>query len=90
MIRHTFCNAMCILQSFNTDAKIVALMLVVKCDCKRFPISYGPWAEKTCLCGFVNNKGADQPAHPYSLISAFVIHILKSISKFITSEISLS
>ena len=25
-----------------------------------------------------NNKVADQPAHPYSLISAFVIHYLKS------------
>ena len=23
---------------------------------------YGPWCEKTCLWGFANNKGADQPA----------------------------
>ena len=73
---------MCILQFFNRDAKIVSLMLVVKCDCKRFPVSYGPWAEETCLCGFVNNKGADQPALPHSLNSAFVIHLLKSKSKF--------
>ena len=35
--------------------------------------SYGPRCEKTCLQGFVNNTGADQPAHPRSLISAFVI-----------------
>ena len=29
--------------------------------------------------GFANNKGADQPAHPYNLIKAFVIHTLESI-----------
>ena len=32
--------------------------------------------EKTCLRGFVDNKGVDQPAHPRSLISAFVIYSL--------------
>ena len=31
------------------------------------------------LC-FANSKGADQPAHPRSLISTFVINLLKSIS----------
>ena len=50
---------------------------------------YGPRHEKTCLRRFANNKGADQPAHPLSLISAFVIHCLEStISKLTTSEIS--
>ena len=34
-----------------------------------------------------NNKGADQPAHPCSLISAFVIRYLKS--KVTRSDISL-
>ena len=38
---------------------------------------YGPRREKTCLRGFANNTGADQPAHPRSLISAFVIRVLK-------------
>ena len=33
----------------------------------------GPQREKTCLRGFASNTGADQPAHPRSLISAFVI-----------------
>ena len=33
----------------------------------------GPRREKTCLGGFANNTGADQFAHPRSLISAFVI-----------------
>ena len=29
--------------------------------------------------GLVNNKGADQPAHPHSLISAFVFRSFESI-----------
>ena len=40
--------------------------------------SNGPQREKTCLRWFANNKGADQPAHPRSLISAFVIRYLES------------
>ena len=35
--------------------------------------------EKTCLMSYANNKGADQPAHPRSLISAFVVHCLDSV-----------
>ena len=31
-----------------------------------------PRHEKTCLISYVNNNGADQPAHSCSLISAFV------------------
>ena len=42
--------------------------------------SFGPRREKTCLRGVANNTGADQPAHPRSLISAFVIHFLESIN----------
>ena len=34
-------------------------------------------ARKPVFDGFVNNKGADQPAHPRSLISAFVIPFWK-------------
>ena len=49
----------------------------------------GPRREKTCLWGFANDTGADQPAHPRSLISAFVIRYLESIiSTLATSEIS--
>ena len=51
--------------------------------------TYGPRREKTCLKGFANNTGADQPAHPRSLISAFVIRFLKNIvSRLASSEIS--
>ena len=40
--------------------------------------------------GFANNKGADQPAHPRRLISAFVIHLLESIkSRLARSKISI-
>ena len=38
---------------------------------------------------FVNKKGVYQPAHPHSLISFFVIHLLEIIiSKLATSKIS--
>ena len=53
-------------------------------------IEIGPRREKTCLRGFANNTGANQPAHPRSLISAFVIRFLQStICKLSTSEISI-
>ena len=51
-------------------------------------ILFGPRRDKTCLRGFAKNTGADQPAHPRSLISAFVIQVLKSIiCKIATGEI---
>ena len=52
--------------------------------------SYGPGRKKTCLWGFANNKGADQPVHLHSLISAFDIRFLESIiCKLATGEISI-
>ena len=33
----------------------------------------GKVMQKTCLMPYANNKGADQPAHPRSLISTFVV-----------------
>ena len=38
-----------------------------------------PGHEKMCLMSYANNKGADQPAHQHSLISAFVVRCLDSI-----------
>ena len=32
---------------------------------------------------YVNNKGADQPAHPGSLINTFVVHCLDSIYRWV-------
>ena len=49
---------------------------------------FGPRREKTCLPVFAINKGADQPAHPRSLISAIIILSLESIiSRLVTREI---
>ena len=56
---------------------------------KEKEITYEPGHEKMCLKSYANNKGADQPAHPRSLISAFVVHCLDSIiSLDSTAEIS--
>ena len=47
-----------------------------------------PRHAKTCLMPYANNKGADQPAHPCSLISAFVVRCLDSIISLVSiSEI---
>ena len=55
-----------------------------------YQLAYGPRREKPCLRRFANNTGADQPAHPRSLISAFVIRYLESIiCKLATGEISI-
>ena len=40
--------------------------------------------------GFANNKNADQPVHPHSLVSAFVIRFLESsMPTLATNEISM-
>ena len=41
---------------------------------------YEPRHDKTCLMPYANNKGADQPVHPHSQISALVVRCLDSIS----------
>ena len=38
-----------------------------------------PGHEEMCLMSYANNKEADQPAHPRSPISAFVVCCLDSI-----------
>ena len=83
-------------RSLDLDVSITKGKCVPKIYCKQdnfnFEIaafSFGPRREKTCLRGFANNTGADQPAHPNSLISAFVIHFLESIiSRLTTNGIS--
>ena len=50
-----------------------------------------PGHAKMCHMPYANNKGADQPAHPRSLISTFVVRCLDStISLVSRSEISRS
>ena len=43
-----------------------------------------PGQEKTCLMSYANNKGTDQPAHPRSLISAFVVRCLDSVMSLVS------
>ena len=54
---------------------------------KGFPnmsLMYEPGHEKTCLVSYANNKCADQPAHPRSLISAFVVRCLDSVMSLVS------
>ena len=37
-----------------------------------------------CLMSYANNKGADQPAHPRSLISTFVVRCLDSVMSLVS------
>ena len=51
--------------------------------------SFGPGHAKMCLMLYANKKGADQPAHPRSLISTFVVRCLDIIMALVSiSEIS--
>ena len=71
----------------RTPAVNLNRRMLIYADC--FTI-IGPRREKTCLRRFANNNGGGQPAHPRSLISAFVIRSLENIKpKLATSEISL-
>ena len=56
------------------------------------PLHYiiGPQPKKTCLWWFAKNKGADQPAHPHSLIRAFVIQLLESFISKLQAKFQLS
>ena len=49
-----------------------------------YTASLGPCHAKTCLITYANNKGVDQPAHPRSLISTFVVRCLDSMICILT------
>ena len=42
-------------------------------------LNMGQVMKKMCLMPYANNKGADQPAHPRSLINTFVVRCLDSM-----------
>ena len=48
--------------------------------------SFEPRHDKTCLTPYVNNKAADQPAHPCSLISTFVVLCLDNITSILSKS----
>ena len=43
------------------------------------PLLFEPGHAKMYLNPYANNKGADQPAHPHSLFSTFVVRCLGSM-----------
>ena len=49
-----------------------------------FVIIHEPGHEKTRLMSYATNNGADQPAHPRSLISAFVVRCLDSVMSLVS------
>ena len=51
---------------------------VISCNAKELHV-HELGHKKMCLISNANNKGADQPAHPRSLISAFVVRCLDII-----------
>ena len=56
----------------------------------RYHWMIGASTRENLSSGVCENTGADQPAHPRRLISAFVIRLLRSIiSRLATSEISI-
>ena len=44
-----------------------------------YRIFYIEWARTCENVSYANNRGADQPAHPRSLIGTFVVHCLNSM-----------
>ena len=52
-----------------------SLSIATKSSC----FKYLSRAMRKCVMSYANNKGTDQPAHPRSLISTFVVHCLDSI-----------
>ena len=84
-----FAQYMCCSPSMEVQIEETVSTIYQLITTKYVHLLYWPRHEKTCLRGFANNTGADQSAHPCSLISAFVIHFVESIiSELATSEIS--
>ena len=74
----------------DLSAKLLGLVRNLNIWIKQVQVLNGPRREKTCLRAVANNKGADQPARPRSLISAVGSRFLESmISRLATSEISI-
>ena len=43
-----------------------------------------PGHAKMCFLPYANNKGSDQPVHPRSLISTFVVRCLDSVISLVS------
>ena len=72
---------------FHLNMEDHALSYICLFGCKLKIVSLGITEqrhEKTCFMPYANNKGADQPAHPCSLISIFVDCCLDSIMPLVS------
>ena len=61
--------------SDSEDTEIAEAVRIIKTE---------PGHEKMCFMSYANNKGADQPAHPCSLISAFIVRCLDSVMSLVS------
>ena len=73
----TTCDCMFVVVKFPKQIVTVTSGFHWLCSCRA--MLYGPGHAKMCLMPYVNNKGADQPAHSRSLISTFVVCCLDSM-----------
>ena len=72
--------------SYDFSGKVWYLIVSIPGLCLPFYL-YRPQRKKTCLWGFPINNGTDQPVHPRSLISAFIICLFERIvSRHATSK----
>ena len=71
----------------NIGTPEIIAVIILKFEQGGFSL-YEPRHEKNLFLPYANNKGADQPAHPRSLISTFVVRCLDSIISLVSiSEI---
>ena len=77
VMQFQFCLVV-IIKIICTSLMFVVVVFLNRCK------PYGPGHAKMCLMHYANNKDADQPAHPRSLISAFVVRALDSIISFVS------
>ena len=71
------------METHVAEVKVILLtsliLLISNSFCPEATGQTGPGHAKTCLMPYANNKGADQPVHPRSLISPFVVRFLDSM-----------
>ena len=69
----------------GTNSDELVYLNVTRCDVHLQVITgcsdiNGPGHAKMCFMAYANNKGADQPAHPRSLIRTYVVRRLDSMN----------
>ena len=76
------CYSKTVLTQISLKSNTVLFAPFVHClnSTTLFSILYGPQREKTCPQGFVNNKGANQPARLQIPISTLLFAFLESIN----------